>query len=65
MYLYNSGYDPRYGELSVGLLCKVLSIKNSIESGRKRYDFLKGAEPYKYHLGGKEVPLSRCRIVFR
>jgi len=65
MYLYNSGYDPRYGELSVGLLCKVLSIKNSIEIGRKRYDFLKGAEPYKYHLGGKEVRLSRCRIVFR
>ncbi|UCD58144.1 MAG: GNAT family N-acetyltransferase, partial [Candidatus Hydrogenedentota bacterium] len=65
MYLYNSGYDPRYSLLSVGLLCKILSIKHSIEIGRKKYDFLKGAEPYKYHLGGREVRLSRCRIVFR
>lgn len=63
-YLYNSGYDPRYASLSVGLLCKVLSIRHSIEIGRKKYDFLKGAEAYKYHLGGREVPLSRCRIDF-
>jgi len=64
VYLYNSGYDPRYSSLSAGLVCKILSIKHSIESGRKKYDFLKGAEPYKYQLGGKEVHLSRCRIVF-
>ncbi len=63
VYLYNSGYDPRYGSLSVGLLCKVLSIEHSIKIGRRKYDFLKGAEPYKRHLGGTEVPLSRCRIV--
>ncbi|RJP16711.1 MAG: GNAT family N-acetyltransferase [Candidatus Abyssobacteria bacterium SURF_5] len=65
MYLYNSGYDTRYSSLSIGLLCKILSIKHSIEIGRKKYDFLKGAEPYKYHLGGREVRLSRCRISFR
>jgi CelD/BcsL family acetyltransferase involved in cellulose biosynthesis len=63
MYLYNSGYDPRHGSLSVGLLCKILSVKHAIEIGRKKYDFLKGDEPYKYHLGGREVRLSRCRIV--
>jgi len=65
VYLYNSGYDPRYSSLSAGLLCKILSIRHSIEIGRKRYDFLKSAEDYKYRLGGKEVHLSRCRIVFR
>ncbi len=64
VYLYNSGYDPRFSSLSVGLLCKILSVKHSIEIGRKKYDFLKGAEPYKSLLGGKEVHLSRCRIVF-
>lgn len=64
MYLYNNGYDPRYSPLSVGLLCKIFSIKHSIEIGRKKYDFLKGAEPYKHRLGGKEVRLSRCRIAF-
>ncbi|MBI5117768.1 GNAT family N-acetyltransferase [Candidatus Poribacteria bacterium] len=65
MYLYNSGYDPRYASLSAGLLCKILSIKHSIEIGRKKYDFLKGAEPYKYRLGGREVRLSRCRITIK
>ncbi|MDO8568463.1 MAG: GNAT family N-acetyltransferase [Dehalococcoidales bacterium] len=62
IYLYNSGYDPQYNYLSAGMLCKVLCIKESIQLGRKKFDFLKGAETYKYHLGGKEVPLSVCRI---
>ena len=62
IYLYNSGYDPQYVSLSAGLLSKVLAIKDSIEKGKKKFDFLKGAEPYKGHLGGKEVPLFRCRI---
>jgi len=62
VFLYNSGYDPRFKSLSAGLLCKILSLKEGIRRKRKRYDFLKGSEPYKYHLGGKEVPLYRCRI---
>jgi CelD/BcsL family acetyltransferase involved in cellulose biosynthesis len=62
IYLYNSGYDPNYTSLSAGLICKVLAIKAGIEQGYKRFDFLKGAETYKYHLGGKEVPLYRCQI---
>jgi len=62
IYLYNSGYDPEYNYLSAGLLSKVMSIKDSIQQGKKRYDFLKGSEPYKYHLGGREVALSRCLI---
>jgi CelD/BcsL family acetyltransferase involved in cellulose biosynthesis len=62
LYLYNSGYDPNYTSLSAGLACKVLAIKASIEQGYQRFDFLKGAEPYKYRLGGKEVPLYRCQI---
>jgi len=62
VYLYNSGYDPLHSHLSVGLLSKVLSIKDSIERGRKKFDFLKGAEDYKYRLGGKEIPIYICRI---
>ncbi|MBA7474826.1 hypothetical protein ES707_10184 [subsurface metagenome] len=65
VYLYNSGYDPRYSALSVGLLSKVLCIKDSIQQGRKKWDFLKGGEPYKYHIGGKEIPLYNCRIIIR
>ena len=62
IYLYNSGYDPEYNYLSVGLLSKVLCIQKSIEAGRRKFDFLKGAEVYKYHLGGREIPLYRCEI---
>jgi CelD/BcsL family acetyltransferase involved in cellulose biosynthesis len=62
MYLYNSCYDTRYRSLSVGILSKVLCIRESIQQGRKKWDFLKGGESYKYHLGGKEVPLYRCEI---
>ena len=65
MYLYNSSYNPRYNSLSVGLLCKVLCIKESIQEGKKRFDFLKGAETYKYHLGGGEVPLYSCQITIK
>lgn len=65
MYLYNSGYDPQYSSLSVGLISKILSIKESIERGRKTFDFLKGAEDYKYRLGGKEIPLHGCQIVLK
>ncbi len=62
MYLYNSAYDPNYSYLSVGLLAKVLCIKESIQRGRKKFDFLSGGEPYKHHIGGREIPLYRCQI---
>ncbi len=65
IYLYNSGYEPQYNSLSVGLLSKVLCIKESIQEGKKRFDFLKGDETYKYHLGGREVPLYRCQITIK
>lgn len=64
MYLYNSGYDPSYAQLSVGLLSKALCIKDSIDRGRRRFDFLKGGEAYKYHLGGHELPLYKCSVAF-
>ncbi len=62
IYLYNSGFDKEYISLSVGLLSKILCIKDSIESGKKVFDFLKGNEVYKSRLGGHETQLSDCRI---
>ncbi|MFC1927205.1 GNAT family N-acetyltransferase [Chloroflexota bacterium] len=61
-YLYNSAYDPQFSYLSVGLLCKILCLKESIEKGKKKWNFLKGGEPYKYQLGGQEIPLYSCQI---
>lgn len=61
-YLYNSGYDDRFKSLSVGVLCKVFSIREGIEMGCRRYDFLKGAETYKKRIGGQVVELYRCEL---
>jgi len=61
-YLYNSGYDANFDELSVGVLSKVLSIEHAIGAGCRRYDFLKGAEVYKKRIGGSQVPLYRCKM---
>ncbi len=62
VYLYNNGYDNRFRSLSVGLLSKVLSIREAIREGKKKFDFLKGPEAYKRRLGGKPVLLYRCRL---
>jgi len=62
IYLYNSGFDRNYNYLSVGILSKALLIRDSIEHNKRKFDFLKGSEAYKFHLGGKEVRLQKCRI---
>ena len=57
--LYNSGYDPQHASLSVGLLNKALCIQEAIERGRRRFEFLRGSERYKYNLGAVD------RVVYR
>lgn len=61
MLLFNSGYNPAYSNLSVGLLLKAYLIKQSIERKLKVYDFLRGNERYKYDLGAKDMPLFRIQ----
>jgi CelD/BcsL family acetyltransferase involved in cellulose biosynthesis len=65
VYLYNSGFDREYNWASAGLISKALSIKDSIEKKRKIYDFLRGDEEYKYHLGGVDLPLHHCTITIK
>lgn len=62
--LYNSGYDPSYSQLSVGLLNKAFSIQTAIEAGRQTFNFLKGDDRYKYDLGAEDFAVYRltaCR----
>lgn len=47
-YYYNSGFDPEYSHLSVGLVLLGLSIKNATTRGNAVYDFLRGGEAYKF-----------------
>jgi CelD/BcsL family acetyltransferase involved in cellulose biosynthesis len=62
LFLYNSGYDPEYASLSVGLASKALCLRDAIESGYRRVDFLRGHEPYKYDLGGRDQTIYRCVV---
>ena len=58
-YLYNSGYNPEYRRLAVGLLNHAYTIRKSIEQGLSIFDFMRGDEPYKYHLGGVDREVFR------
>ena len=60
--LYNSGYEPAYSRLSVGLINKALSIRTAIEENRKVFNFLKGNERYKYNLGGRDEAVFHMSV---
>ncbi|MDP7628532.1 MAG: GNAT family N-acetyltransferase [SAR202 cluster bacterium] len=60
--LYNSGYDPAHSALSVGLVNKALTIKEGIEFGKCRFDFLRGTERYKYDLGAENSTVYRLTV---
>ena len=61
-FLYNSGYNPDYGYYSVGLLLNALCLREAIELGRDYFDFLRGSEAYKYHLGGLNRNIYRMVV---
>ena len=60
--LYNSGHDPEYRYYSVGLLLHALCLRDALERDYQRFDFLRGNEPYKYRLGGKDHRLYRISL---
>ena len=60
--LYNSGYDPEYSSLSVGLVNNALCIRKAIDRGKRSFNFLKGTERYKYDLGGKDQAVIRLSL---
>lgn len=60
--LYNSGYDPEYGYFSVGLLLNAMCLKDAIDKGLTYFDFLRGPEPYKAHLGGQQRSLYQMVV---
>jgi len=60
LFLYNSGYDPEYASLAVGIVSKALVLRDAIEAGRRYVDFLRGAERYKYDLGARDQTIYCC-----
>ncbi len=61
-YLYNSGYDPEFAHAAVGLLSMVYAIRDSIARGKSVFDFLRGDEEYKRHLGGVPRDVLTLRL---
>ena len=60
--LYNSGYDLKYSNLSVGLLNKIFTVREAISAGRQRFDFLRGSERYKYELGAVDCSIFQIIV---
>ena len=46
-YYYHPGYDPAYSKFGVGNLLLMHLIEQASQKGMAKFDFLKGAEPYK------------------
>jgi CelD/BcsL family acetyltransferase involved in cellulose biosynthesis len=56
---YQSGFDPAYSKLSVGLVMMGLAIQSAIDEGALEYDFLHGDEEYKFHWASETRDIGR------
>lgn len=63
LYHYISGFDPQFDRLSPGTLLTGHAMKEAIGEGIATFDFLRGAEPYKYLWGAKESTTRRRRLM--
>ena len=63
IWVYNSGLDPAaFGHLSLGVVVTARAIEMAIEKGHDTFDFLRGAETYKYRFGAQDTRVYRNRI---
>ncbi len=61
--LYNSGLDPECRHLCVGIALHAAEMQDAIDQGKEYYDFLRGDEPYKYDLGGRDTPIYTLTVL--
>ena len=54
IWVYNSGMDYKFAQLSPGIVLAGYLLMDAIEKGREMVDFMRGDEEYKYQLGGKD-----------
>jgi CelD/BcsL family acetyltransferase involved in cellulose biosynthesis len=59
---YNAGIDPDAFDLSPGVLLVYAYIRQALERGISRFDFLRGDEPYKYEWGAVDEPIQRILV---
>jgi CelD/BcsL family acetyltransferase involved in cellulose biosynthesis len=59
---YNAGIDPDARALSPGVVMTYAYIKRAMERGLRRFDFLRGDEPYKNEWGAVDEPIQRLLV---
>jgi CelD/BcsL family acetyltransferase involved in cellulose biosynthesis len=59
---YNAGIDPDARDLSPGVVLAARYVQAALEAGRRRFDFLRGNEPYKYEWGARDEPIQRLLV---
>jgi CelD/BcsL family acetyltransferase involved in cellulose biosynthesis len=60
--LYNSGFRPEHAALAPGLVLLAHVVQDAIERGKRRFDFLRGEERYKYEFGPVPEEVFAVRI---
>jgi CelD/BcsL family acetyltransferase involved in cellulose biosynthesis len=63
--LYNSGFAPAHAALSPGLVLLAHVVRDALERGCRRFDFLRGEERYKYEFGPVPEPVYHVTIEAR
>ena len=60
--LYNSGFHPDRATLAPGVVLLVHVVEDAILRGKRRFDFLRGEERYKYEFGPTAEEVFGVRI---
>jgi CelD/BcsL family acetyltransferase involved in cellulose biosynthesis len=60
--LYNSGFHPDRATLAPGLVLLVHLVEDAVLRGKRRFDFLRGEERYKYEFGPTPEEVCSVRI---
>ena len=64
IWVYNSGFDPRFSEYSPGLVLLGNLLEWANENHRIEFDFMRGNEDYKYRFGAQDR-FIQCVIIQR
>ncbi|HUR16264.1 MAG TPA: GNAT family N-acetyltransferase [Candidatus Limnocylindrales bacterium] len=61
-FMYNGGMDPEARQASPGVTGVGMYFQDRIAAGRRRFDFLRGNERYKYEWGAVDEPIFRLLV---
>jgi CelD/BcsL family acetyltransferase involved in cellulose biosynthesis len=62
IWVYNSGYNPAFRDVSPGWVLLAYLIQWAIENQRRAFDFMRGDEEYKYRFGAQDSRVVRAQI---